>query len=224
VPGNLERDRLHEFPGWWGLERKIRPAYPAELLGNVCRVLPFGEEHQNSDRYLAWLRDFEVIRTLNLPAYWSPVQKDEVRRYCAALRGSENDYFFAIALRETGEFIGTLRAGHIDWRADIADIGIMIGEKRVWGGGIAQDAIATLARWLFDVVEIRRITAGAMAANPAMIHVFEKLGFQQEGVLRSQDALPEGGYGDHILLGCLKSEFVRGQAEALREGDEDARK
>jgi RimJ/RimL family protein N-acetyltransferase len=63
-----------------------------------------------------------------------------------------------------------------------------------------------------------------MAANPAMIHVFEKLGFQQEGVLRSQDELPEGGYGDHILLGCLKSEFVRGQAEALREGDEDARK
>ena len=52
-----------------------------------------------------------------------------------------------------------------------------------------------------------------MATNPAMIRVFERLGFVQEGCLRRHDALREGGYCDHIWLACFPEEFTCAQIE-----------
>jgi RimJ/RimL family protein N-acetyltransferase len=45
-----------------------------------------------------------------------------------------------------------------------------------------------------------------MAVNPAMLKVFTRLGFREEGVRRLQDRY-EDGYCDHIYLGCFADEF-----------------
>jgi RimJ/RimL family protein N-acetyltransferase len=47
-----------------------------------------------------------------------------------------------------------------------------------------------------------------MAVNGAMIAVFEKLGFREEGRLRAQDRLEDGSFCDHALLGCFPDELV----------------
>jgi ribosomal-protein-alanine N-acetyltransferase len=180
---------------------------PKRIDGQVGYAVPFNERHLEDPEYLAWLHDDEVIRTLNLPAYWQPVPFDAVKAYCEGLWASQTDFFFAMHNNADDAFVGTLRVGHVNWAAGIADLGIMIGNRNYWGRGLAQDTIAALARWAFDDAGMRRLTAGAMAINPAMIRVFEKLGFQREGCLREQDPLREGGYCDHILLGCMRNEF-----------------
>ncbi len=177
------------------------------LDGTLVYAVPFSERHMRDPAYLGWLRDYEVIRTLNLPAYWQPIDEAEAHAYCRRLIASARDAFFALYCRADDAFIGTLRAGHIDRCARVADIGIMIGRRDYWGRGMATDAVAMLARWLVDRLGMRRLTAGAMAINPAMIRVFERLGFRREGCLRQQDPLREGGYCDHILLGCLADEL-----------------
>lgn len=191
---------------------------PARLEGRLCWLEPFGEAHLRDPDYLAWLRDYEVIRTLNLPSYWEPVPFAEVERYCRALMASANDRFFALHDKADGRFVGTLRAGHIDWLARTADIGVMIGRRERWGRGLAKDAIAALCRWLFDDVGLRRLTAGAMAINPAMIRVFERLGFRREGVMRQHDRLREGGFCDHVYLGCFRDEFMQAQRPLILLG------
>ena len=55
-------------------------------------------------------------------------------------------------------------------------------------------------------MNFRKLTAGAMGTNKAMIHVFQKQGFIIEGTRRLQDRL-ESVYVDHIFLGCFKDEF-----------------
>lgn len=157
--------------------------------------------------YLCWLRDRGVVRTLNLPAYMTaPVSQNTVEDYCQRLMTSERDLFLALNDAPTERFIGTIKAGNIDFYHGTADIGIMIGEKAYWGRGLASDAIGALAQHLFTLLGLRRLTAGAMAINPAMIAVFEKLGFKREGVLRAQDRY-DGGVCDHILLGCFQDEL-----------------
>jgi [ribosomal protein S5]-alanine N-acetyltransferase len=178
------------------------------LQGRLCRLEPFTEHHLANPEYLAWLRDAEVVQTLNLPSYLEkPVSFEEVEHYCDALLESQNDLFFAIHPPDDGGFIGTAKAGHINWFSGTADIGIMIGRKDAWGQGMASDALAILCTYLFADTGLRRLTAGVMATNPAMIRVFEKLGFQREGIFRQQDRLGDE-YIDHIHLGCLKDEFT----------------
>lgn len=186
--------------------------------GENCYAVPFGEHHLNDPAYLGWLRDQEVVRTLDRPEYWDPVPFEEVAGYCRALFASNTDYFFALYEKADDAFIGTLRAGHIDWRTRTADVGIMIGHRRYWGRGIGLAAVQALSIWLFDRLDMRRLTGGAMAINPAMIRIFEKLGFQHEARYRQSDLLPEGGYCDHIYLGCFRDEFD-GAAAALAGAD-----
>lgn len=178
------------------------------LVGHETYLVPFGPDHLQEPAYLSWLRDAEVVKTLNLPHYVEgPVPLQEVRAYCERMMSSDNDLFLAIHLQQDEVFVGTAKAGHIDWYAETADVGIMIGRKDLWGCGLAQDAVAALCRHLFGSLGLRRLAAGSMASNPAMIHVFEKLGFRREGVFRQQDRLGDM-YVDHVHLGCLRAEFL----------------
>ncbi len=179
----------------------------SRLAGKRVNLARFTMAHASDPAYRGWLRDPEVVRTLNLPRYLEePVSGAEIDAYCQSLIASPNDLFMAI---QDGEaFIGTIKAGRIDRYAGHADIGIMIGRKDLWGRGLATDAIATICAYLFEIEGLRRLTAGSMATNPGMIRVFEKLGFRREGVFREQDRISDRDYCDHIHLGCLRAEFI----------------
>lgn len=194
----MDRDLTHDLP--------LR-LHGLRIEGRKSYLVSFGREHMRDPAYLAWLRDRDVVRTLNLPSYMdAPVSEEVVTDYCERMFASERDVFFALHDAANGRFVGTLKAGGIDRYHGLADIGIMIGDKSVWGRGFASDAIAVLAQYLFNTLGLRKLTAGAMAINPAMIAVFEKLGFKREGVLRKQDRY-DGGLCDHVLLGCFRNEL-----------------
>lgn len=189
-----------------------------EIAGARTRLVPFAPRHRDDPAYLGWLRDPEVVRTLNLPAYLAaPVPEDEVRAYCDRAMASATDLFFAIEAREPAAFVGTLKFGAVNAFTRCADVGIMIGRRDLWGRGLATDAIAAACRWAFGGGGFRRLTAGAMAVNPAMIRVFERLGFRREGCFRMHDRIGEA-YCDHIHLGCMAGEFVD-PAAAPRTGE-----
>lgn len=177
-----------------------------KLEGKISYLVPFDEHHLHSGDYMSWLRDYEVIKTINRLDYLTPVSFAEVKQYCETVMQSTSDIFMAINAKDKDIFIGTIRVSRLSWVTGIADVGILIGDKDYWGKGIATDAIATIGQHLFDRLGMRKLTAGLMDINPSMLRVFEKLGFQKEGVFRKHD-LFEGAYVDHIHMGCFKEEF-----------------
>lgn len=184
------------------------PTDPVELTGSTIRLETFQDKHLHDEAYLGWLRDYDVVKTINRRGYLRPVSFAEVERYCSEVMASPTDLFFAIRHFPDDVFVGTLRVSRIDSETRSADIGILIGDKAYWGRGVATDAIGTIGAYLFDRMGMRRLTAGLMSINPAMLRVFEKVGFQREGVFREQD-LFEGRFVDHVYLGCLQHEFRR---------------
>ncbi len=183
------------------------------------KLVPFTEVHLRDPRYMSWLRDRDVLLTLNLPRYLAgDVTEIEIAKYCHSLIASPDVYFYALIKLDGGRFIGTVKAGPVNRYAGTCDLGIMIGEKAEWGRGLATDALDCLSRHLVDEVGIRRLTAGAMASNPAMVKTFEKLGFRVEGVFREQDRV-EDEFVDHIHLGCLKHELKPRFGEENKAGD-----
>jgi len=177
-----------------------------ELAGSRARCVRFSMRHLEAPDYAAWLNDPTVVRTLNLPSYRGGVSFETLRDYCEGLMASPNDLYLAIHDRADDAFVGTAKAGHISWHAGTADIGIMIGRRDRWGRGLGGDAVSILCAHLFENVGLRKLTAGAMAINPAVVRLFENLGFRREAVLRRQDAVDDG-YCDHLLFGVFRDEF-----------------
>lgn len=186
--------------------RRASPISRLELTGSVIRLVTFQDRHLHDENYLGWLHDYDVVKTINKRDYLRPVSFAEVERYCTQLMESPTDRFFAIHHARDDAFIGTLRVSKIDRETRTADVGILIGNKSYWGRGVATDAISTIGVYLFDRLGMRKLTAGLMGINLAMLRVFEKVGFQREGVFREQD-LFEDRYVDHIHLGCFRQEF-----------------
>lgn len=176
-----------------------------KIDGKISYAVPFGKKHMHDPDYLKWLRDYEVMKTINRPEYLKPIPFKEVKKYCESVMNSKHDIFSAIYDKEDDAFIGTLRI-KLDPRAKNADIGILVGDRSRWGKGIATDIISAASAHLFTKMKMRKLTAGAMAVNAGMIRVFERLGFKREGILRKHDAF-ESKYCDHIYFGCFKNEF-----------------
>lgn len=176
------------------------------LDGKVCFLQEFAKENLYDPKYFAWLRDLNVMKNIYRLEYLLPIQFAEIENYVIKLIESKNDAFFAIYLKENSDFIGTLKIGHIDWRAGIGDLGIMIGEKKYWGKSIGKDAMSISLRYCFDVLGLRKITAGTISNNIAFKKSAESVGFKIEGVLRKQIFLC-GEYFDHLFFGLFKDEF-----------------
>ena len=177
-----------------------------KLEGKISYLVPFEEKHLNDKQYFNWLRDYEVIKTINRLDYICPINFEAVKEYCEKVIRSNNDIFLAIYYKDNNKFIGTIRVNNLNWYTRIADIGILMGDKKYWGKGIAKEAIFSVLNYLFEILGMRKLTAGLMDINPAMEKVFEKLGFKLEGRMRKSDRY-EGKYIDHLLMSCFKDEF-----------------
>lgn len=178
-----------------------------KLEGKISYLVPFTEKHLNDKNYLKWLQDYDVIKTINRLEYVNaPVKLAQLKEYYQEVSNSKTNIFLALYFKKEDRFVGTVKVGKINADTKCADVGILIGDKTKWSRGIATDAIHTICVYLFEGLKMRKLTAGAMAVNPAMIKVFEKLGFKQEGVFRKQDKF-EDTYCDHIYFGCFRDEF-----------------
>lgn len=176
------------------------------LDGRLVYLQEFTTRDLKDARYLGWLRDLEVMRTVYRYEYLMPMRRVEIDKYANALMGSREDCFFAIYARSEGDFIGTLRIGHIDWRAGVGDVGILIGDRSYWGKGIATDAVATACAYAFQGLGLRKLTGGTASTNVAMRRCFERLGFKREAVLRKQLRIG-GELVDHILYGIFADDI-----------------
>lgn len=131
-------------------------------------------EVQVGPRYLSWLQDPQVTHYLegnpngytleSLDAYVHAREKDS--------------WFFGIYAND--EYVGNIKAGPLNWRHKHADIGIMIGERSVWGKGVGTQAIELLADYCFTN-GMHVLTAGIIEGNLGSVKAFIKAGFTYAG-------------------------------------------
>ena len=134
-------------------------------------LLPFTERYL-TDRYVSWLNDPEVVQFSE-------------QRHCQHSKKSCADYFleikrrdhgfYAICEKETGLHIGNSTIS-IDLNNQIADIQILIGDRSFWGQGLGAEAFSALVEMLLESSCFRKVTAGTLAKNGAMLKTMEKAG------------------------------------------------
>ncbi len=162
-------------------------------------------EFDDIDTLYAWDSDSE----LEMYAGWGPKRPRAAfrHRYEQRITEPEDDlYMFGIEVDK--QLVGYVQLAEIDTYNRHAAIGILIGTKEIWGRGIGHTALRILMDYAFTVRGLERIYAEVYTFNTRSQHLFERLGFQQEGILR-QHEFQNGSLQDMYVFGILKSEFYQ---------------
>lgn len=160
------------------------------LRGNVVgrRVLlrPF-TAGDITDAYLGWLRDPDVVRFSSQRFRFH--SQESCQTYLSSFADTMN-HFLAICDRETGVMLGTLTV-YRSLPHGTADIGIMVGERKIWSQGIGAEAFCLVLSALKASGVVRKVTAGTMSVNRGMVRIMEKAGMRHEATRYAHELLDE---------------------------------
>ena len=147
------------------------PRPPAGLAIELFLLRP----EDVTEAYVSWLNDPAVNRFL--------LSRDQVHTvpsvcdFVAGLLESELDLFLGIRYRATGTHVGNIRLGPIEHESASAPLGILVGDRAMWGKGIASTAIDVVADIARASLGLRSLWAGCFVTNVGSRKAFEKAGF-----------------------------------------------
>jgi len=170
----------------------------ATLGGEIVDLRRF-DEHCITADYLSWLNDAEVVRFSN--QRFRQHTRESCLSYFASFQGTPN-IFLAIHERKSGRMIGTMTA-YVNEHHGTADMGLLIGDRGVWGRGLGSDAWNTLLAFLLSERGLRKVTGGTLACNAGMIRIMERSGMQREAVRKAQEIV-EGEPQDALYYAKFK--------------------
>ncbi|MFH8476403.1 GNAT family N-acetyltransferase [Streptomyces sp. NPDC018000] len=157
---------------------------------------------------LRWKNDLEIQR----------LSDDETHTYSREqvaatierwMRPSEDIVHLAIGLAGRAEPIGFLHLALIEQAHQRCRLGIVIGERELWGHGYGHQAVVRAVGHAFDVLGLERITAEVFADNPRSVRLLEGAGFVREGVMR-ESIHRDGRRVDELVYGLLRHEWSKG--------------
>lgn len=150
--------------------------------------------------------DLEVRRFLDYPFPLSLEDAEQwIRNTWEGLKKG-GAYFFAIALRESNQLIGSCGLFGISRINRKAELMIVIYNKNCWGKGYGTEAIRLLLKYGFKQLNLNRIYLFTHDRNTRAQHIYEKIGFKPGG-RRRQASYFEGAYHDLLLYDLLATEF-----------------
>ena len=85
-----------------------------------------------------------------------------------------------------------------------ADIGYRIN-KDYWGKGYAPEAGQAMIKVAFEEMDLTRLQIRCFTNNPGSVRVAQKLGFQEEGLIRKGAII--GVMTDYYIFGLLREEY-----------------
>ena len=108
---------------------------------------------------------------------------------------------FAVALRASGELVGTVSLLDISAHHARAELGYWTGAP-FWGSGYCTEAVRRLIPFANEFLGTTRVVGKCLARNPASARVMEKAGLAREGYMLKH-TLKNGRYEDVILYGVV---------------------
>ena len=165
----------------------IKPT--STIAGARLRLVPFDPKQHLTNAYVGWLNDSEVVRYSEQRHRRHTI--DSCRSYFESMRAGGH-HFWAIE-RIDGDaprHIGNLSAT-MDRANAAADLAIMIGDRTAWGHGFGREAWIAACEWLLGPGGARKVGAGTIAENHAMLAVFEAAGMTVEATRKGHFILDD---------------------------------
>ncbi len=109
-------------------------------------------------------------------------------------------------IERDGEVVGNVSLKGISYQMNYGEIGYGVAPRH-HSQGIATEATSLLIHKCFTGSPLRKLLAYVHEENAASVRVLQKLGFQQEGLLREHYII-KGKPVNELLFGLLKHEWT----------------
>jgi RimJ/RimL family protein N-acetyltransferase len=173
------------------------------LSGSLVTLAPLAPEHL--EHYLLWFADPEVTRFLMRD---SPPSRREEEEWFERTSRSDTEVLWGIFVE--GRHVGSIGIHAINWRSRRAMTGIIIGDKRWWGRGVASEAMQLRTRYAFEELGLEKLITTVFEGNPASRRALEKVGYGTVGVYRRHE-FRNGQWWDVWIGELLREDWVQAQ-------------
>lgn len=110
---------------------------------------------------------------------------------------------FAIALKDSDKFIGSIGFYRTKWHADRTELGYILSPEHR-GKGYIHEAVMEMIRFAFEDIGFHSLEAIIDPRNTASINVVEKAGFIKEGHITANDYW-NGEYLDTLIYSLINT-------------------
>lgn len=155
--------------------------------------------------YRRWMNDLEVALTLSVLRRIPLTEEDELDWFDSARRET-NSKVFTIYERPDDRPVGNIGLHNIDFHSGTVEVGIVIGERSVWGRGYATEALTLLVDYAFTVLGLNHVWLRYIAMNERARQVYDRVGFREAGRLREAVRVGQRRY-DVVFMDLLAREF-----------------
>ena len=162
-----------------------------------------------SDRWAGWLSDPWTIHVLNLGA--QRLQKNDIADYIKRF-DQRSRLLLGIFEKGTRTHVGIIRLD-IDYAANQAMVNAVIGEAEHRNRGATTDVFVPMLDYLFDKVEVEKVTASILERNQVTLRYLLKLGWQVD----SASATQIKSNTDSAMLGMCTISYSRDAYRAFRQ-------
>lgn len=115
-----------------------------------------------------------------------------------------SDRIMFMVTNKIGESIGVCGLIHMNPKDKNASVAIMIGEKKYHNKGLGIEILQLLVNYGFTKIKLHRIEAKIFAYNQISVHLFKKMNFKQEVIMR--DSLwRQGKWWDVYTFSLIQS-------------------
>jgi RimJ/RimL family protein N-acetyltransferase len=166
---------------------------------SLCATL---EEYFPS--FLGWVNDLESALLIGRMPPFSP--SDEAA-WLSRYRPPSQDKAFTVFKHDDDKPHGIVSLDSVDTANRHAYLGMII-DSQMRGQGIGEEAFRLAAEYAFYVMNLHSLRGQAYSFNTTMLHMAEKLGFQDVGRFR-ESRLVNGRYYDTFIQDLLEQDFRR---------------
>lgn len=156
--------------------------------------------------YVGWLEDPEVNQYLETRHTTQTLES--VAAFVERMIASTDEFLFAICV--DGRHVGNIKVGPIKKIHNVADVSLFVGDRSVWGQGVATKAIFEITRYAFEKLKVRKLAAGCYSPNMGSARAFLRVGYSQEGLRRAHYVM-NGTPVDLLEFGLTADDFAKDQ-------------
>ena len=177
---------------------KVPDSFEDDFSSEQIVLFPLTEENM-SPSYPDWLNDPHVNRFL--VGDRSRQTEKSCRVFIRDCEVNPDVLLLGIrtSLRGRPAHVGNVKFSAIRTDHKTAEIGLLIGEKSLWGKGLGRKALQDAQLIARRFLTLRKLTAGILATNEASQRTFSHAGFTTIGIRRGQFLL-DGRPEDEILM------------------------
>jgi RimJ/RimL family protein N-acetyltransferase len=130
-------------------------------------------------------------------------------------------FFFGIFDKGSGEWMGQIYVGVVDWEAPEFELGYIVDVDHQ-GQGIITESAGSVLQFLFQHLNAHRVRLECDETNEPSWRVAERVGFVREGHLRQNHRWADGTFTGTFLYGLLRSEYLQNHLNRSKRRDHGA--